>query len=80
MNFKWPFLLGPVFFQTFLPCSGVFHLERGGIPFMMRLGQTVKRAQLLKIKVHMSSIWAKGCMLMIVCVCYLTRHDYPSLV
>ena len=27
----------------------------------------------------MSSIWAKGCMLMIVC-CYLTWHDYPSLV
>ena len=35
---------------------------------MMRLGQTVKRVQLLKIKVQMSSIWAKGCMLMIVCV------------
>ena len=28
--------------------------------------------QLLKIKAQMSSIWAKGCMLMIVCVCYLT--------
>ena len=28
----------------------------------------------------MSSIWAKGCMLMIVCVCYLTQHDYLSLV
>ena len=36
-------------------------------------------AQLLKIKAQMSSIWAKGCML-IVCVCYLTRHDNPSLV
>ena len=28
----------------------------------------------------MSSIWTKGCMLMIVCVFYLTLHDYPSLV
>ena len=27
----------------------------------------------------MSTIWAKGCMLMSVCVCYLTLHDYPSL-
>ena len=28
---------------------------------MMRLGETVKRLQLLKIKAHVSSIWAKGC-------------------
>ena len=27
----------------------------------------------------MSRIWAKGCVLMIVCVCYLTCHDYPTL-
>ena len=40
----------------------------------------LKRAQLLNIKAQMSSIRAKGCMLMIMCVCYLTRHDYPSLV
>ena len=39
----------------------------------------MKRAQLLKIKALVSSIWAKGCMLDD-CVCYLTRHDYPSLV
>ena len=35
---------------------------------MMRLGQTVKRVQLLKIKAQMSSVWAKGCMLIIVWV------------
>ena len=34
--------------------------------------------QLLNIKVQMSSIWAKGCMLMIVCV-LLVSDDYPSL-
>ena len=28
----------------------------------------MKMSQLLKIKVPLSSIWAKGCMLMIVCV------------
>ena len=39
---------------------------------MMRLGQTVKMAQLLKIKAQVSSIWAKGCILMIVFVFYLT--------
>ena len=32
------------------------------------MGQTVTRAQLLNIKAQMSSIWAKECMLMIVCV------------
>ena len=27
-----PFLLGPVFFQTALPCSGGYHMARGGMP------------------------------------------------
>ena len=36
---------------------------------MMRLGQTVKRAQLLNTKAQMSSILAKD-MLMIVCVLF----------
>ena len=36
--------------------------------YTMRLGQTVERAQLLNVKTQMSSIWAKGCMLMTVCV------------
>ena len=35
---------------------------------MMRLGLTVKREQLLKIKAQMSNIWAKRCLLMIVCI------------
>ena len=30
MSFTRPFLLGPVFFRTALPCSGGDHLERGG--------------------------------------------------
>ena len=37
-----------------------------------------------KIKAQVSCIWsiiwAKGCILMIVCVCYSTLFDYPSLV
>ena len=39
-----------------------------GCRYMMRLGLTVKMAQLLKIKRQMSSIWAKGCIVMTVCV------------
>ena len=38
---------------------------------MKRLESTVKRAPVLKIKAQVSSIWAKGCMLMIVCVCVI---------
>ena len=53
MSFTRPFLLGPAFLWTALPCSDGYHLESGGI--------NLKRAQ-------MSSIWAKECMLMIVCV------------
>ena len=34
INFMRPSLLGPVFFRTALPCSGGYHMERGG----MRLG------------------------------------------
>ena len=32
MSFTRIFLLGPVFFRTALPCSGGYHLERGGMP------------------------------------------------
>ena len=32
MSFSRPFLLVPVFFRTALPCSGGYHLERGGMP------------------------------------------------
>ena len=32
MNFSPPFLLGPVFFRTALPCSGGYHLKRGEMP------------------------------------------------
>ena len=62
--FMQTFLLGPVFFRTTLPCSGGYHLERGGMPLHEKGATTVKRAQLLNTKVQMSSIWDKGCMLM----------------
>ena len=45
------------------------------MPLHDAVGINCKKAQLLKIKAQMSSIWAKGCMLMIVCV----LPDLPSL-
>ena len=38
MSFMRPFLLGPVFFRTALPCSGGYHLERGGMPLHDAVG------------------------------------------
>ena len=31
MSFAQPFLLGTVFYRTALPCSGGYHIERGGM-------------------------------------------------
>ena len=32
MRFTRPFFLGTVFFRTSLPCSGGYHMKRGGMP------------------------------------------------
>ena len=71
MSLTRPALLDTVFFRTALPCSGGSHMERGGIPLHDAVGINVKRAQLLNIKTQLSNIWAKGCILMTVCVCVL---------
>ena len=38
-----PFLLGPVFFRTALPCSGGYHMERGGMPLHDGVGINCKK-------------------------------------
>ena len=43
MSFKWLFLLIPVFFQTTLPCSGGYHMERGGMPLHDAVGINCKK-------------------------------------
>ena len=43
MNFTRPFLLGPVFFRNALPCSGGYHLERGGMPLHYAVGINCKK-------------------------------------
>ena len=72
MSFTQPFLLGPVFFRTAIPFSGGYHMERGGMSLHRVVGINCKKGALLKIKAQLSSIWAKGCILMTVCVFYLT--------
>ena len=68
MSLMRPFLFGPVFFRTSLQCSGGYYLQRGGMPLHDVVVINCEEGALLKIKSQMSSIWAKGYMLLIVCV------------
>ena len=43
MSFTQPFLLAPVFFRTALPCSGGYHMERGGMPLHGAFGINCKK-------------------------------------
>ena len=43
MSSTLPFLLGPVFFLTALPCSGGYHMEGGGIPLHDAVGINCKK-------------------------------------
>ena len=43
MNFTRPFLLGTVFFRTAFPCSGGYHLEKGGMPLHDAVGINCKK-------------------------------------
>ena len=43
MSFTRPFLLGPVFFRTARPCSGGYHMERGGMQLHDVVGINCKK-------------------------------------
>ena len=43
MSFTRPFLLGPVFFRTALPCPGGYHLERSGMQLHDAVGINCKK-------------------------------------
>ena len=65
MSLTRPSLLDTVF-------SGGYHMERRGMPLHDAVGINCKKGELLNIKTQLSSIWAKGCILMTECVFYLT--------
>ena len=73
MSFTWPFLLGTVFFRIALPCSGGYHLVRGGMPLHDVVGINSMKGPTTENQCSgvKYSIWAKGCILMIVCVCVI---------
>ena len=68
MSFTQPFLLGTVFFRPALPYSGGYHMETEKMSLHDAVGINCKRGSTLKIKAQVSSIWAKGCILVTVCV------------
>ena len=43
MSLTQPSLLDTVFFQTALPCSGGYHMERGGMPLCDAVGINWKK-------------------------------------
>ena len=44
MSFTLPFLLDTVFCRTDFPCSGGYHLERGGMPLHYEVGINCKKS------------------------------------
>ena len=74
MSFTRPSLLGPEFFRTALPCSGGYHMERGWMPLHDAVGINCKKGKTTENQDSAVKycIWAKGCMLMTVCVFYVT--------
>ena len=43
MSLTRPSLLGTVFFRTDLPCTGGYHMERGGMPLHDAVGINCKK-------------------------------------
>ena len=73
MSFTWPFLLGPVFFQTALPCSGGYQMERGGMLLHDAVGINCKKGATTEnqgsaVKCMGQGVYLDDC----VCVFYLT--------
>ena len=72
MSFTRSFLLGRVFFPTALPCSGGYHLERGGIPLHDAVGINCKKGATTEYHgADVKYIWAMVCMFDY-CVCVLS--------
>ena len=76
MSLTRPSLLDTVFFRTALPCSGGSHMKSGGMPLHDGLGINCKKGATTEnqgsgVKYMAQIIWAKGCILMTVCMCFI---------
>ena len=59
---------------------GGYHMERGGMPFHDAVEINCKKGATTENQGSDVKYMGKGCILMNVCVCYQTWHDYPALV
>ena len=48
MSLTLPSLNGTVFFRTALPCSGAYHMERGGMPLHDAVGINCKKGAIIE--------------------------------
>ena len=71
MSLTRPSLLGTVFFRTALPCSGCYHMERGGMPLHDAVGINCKKGATTENQGSAVKYMGKGCILMTVCVCFI---------
>ena len=72
MSLTRPFLFGPVFFWTALPCSGGYHMERGGMPLHDVVGINSKKGATTEnqgsgVKYMGYGVYLGDCM----CVCFI---------
>ena len=68
MSLTRPSLLNTVFFQTALPCSGGYHMERGWMPLHDAVGINCKKGATTENQDSAVKYMGKGCILMTVCV------------
>ena len=78
-SFMRPFLFGPLFFRTALPCSGGYHLERGGVPLHDAVGVNCQKGATTENQGEDQVFGQRGVCWWL-CVCHLTWHGYPFLV
>ena len=71
MSFTRPSLLGPVFFRTALPCSGGYHMERGGMPLHDAVGINCNKGATTENQGSGVKYMGKGVYL-VECVCVLS--------
>ena len=64
MSFMRQFLLGPVFFQTALTCSGGYHLDGRGMPLYGTVGVSFSGGATAESRARVSGVcWMIVCML-----------------
>ena len=63
MSFTQPYLLGPICFRITLPCSGGYHLERGGMPLHDAFG--IKCEKCATTENHDAGVYDDDCVCVI---------------